>query len=74
MHGQTNAEEKAISCPEKLVLELTRAVPFMFLLLCHKASVVETFPRILLVGALANAFSTHVGDILRAGDRETKLF
>lgn len=73
VHGQANAEEKAISCAERLVLELTRAVPFMFLLLCHKASVIAIFPRALLVGILASAFRTHVGGSLRAGDRETKL-
>lgn len=56
VHGQANAEEKAISCAEKLVLELTRAIPLVFLFLCHKASVIETFPRALLMGALANAF------------------
>lgn len=53
VHGQTNAEEKAISCAEKLVLELTRTVPFMFLLLWHKASVIETFPRTLLMGTFS---------------------
>lgn len=74
VHGQANAEEKGISCAEKLVLELTRAVPFMFLLLFHKASVIETFPRALLMGALARAFRTHVDGSVRAGDRETKLY
>lgn len=73
VHGQANAEEKAISCAERLVLELTRAVPFMFLFLSHKASATETFPRALLMGVLASAFRTHVGGSLRAGDRETKL-
>lgn len=73
VNGQAKAEEKAISCTEKLVLELTRAVPFIFLLLCHKASVIETLPRALLMGALASAFSTHADGGLTAGDRQTKL-
>lgn len=57
VHGQANAEEKAISCAEKRVLELTRAVPFMILLLCHKVPLIETFPRALPMGALASVFS-----------------
>lgn len=64
VHGQANAEEKAISGTEKLVLELTRAVAFMFLLLWHKALVIETFPKDLLMGALASAFSTDADDSL----------
>lgn len=39
-----------------------------------QSRVIETFPRALLVGALASAFSTHADGSLRAGDRETKLY
>ncbi|RMC07700.1 hypothetical protein DUI87_17177 [Hirundo rustica rustica] len=39
-----------------------------------RASVTETFLRVLPMGALASAFSSHVDGSLRTGEEETKLY